>query len=92
MRVTARMHERQLDNKEAKMKTTLDTRELATVLAALRYWQREGFMSNGHEHSIASNDGDVKPLSMSEIDRLCERFEDAHEAAEDEGEDKQETA
>ena len=49
-------------------------------------------MSNGHEHSIASNDGDVKPLSMSEIDRLCERFEDAHEAAEDEGEDKQETA
>jgi len=46
-------------------------RELATVLAALRYWQ----------HDLAENDGPISehfaqetPLSVEEIDDLCERL------------------
>lgn len=51
--------------------------ELATVLAALRYWQREGLWSEGHEHVIASNDGEVTPLDADAIDDLCERINQA---------------
>lgn len=49
-------------------------RELATVLAALRYWQREGLMSSGVEHDIADDGGIWKPLGVEEIDDLCERL------------------
>jgi hypothetical protein len=49
----------------------LKTRELA---AALRYWQREGIMSDGHEHSLADDDGTIEPLDVIEIDALCERI------------------
>jgi hypothetical protein len=45
---------------------------LATILAALRYWQREGWISSGHEHDIASNGGTIEPLEAAEIDSLCE--------------------
>lgn len=50
----------------------LSTRERDTILAALRYWQREGWRSEGHEHDIASENGD--PLDSSEINDLCERI------------------
>jgi hypothetical protein len=46
-------------------------RETATILAALRYWQREGRMSAGHEQDIAADAGPV--LSAAEIDSLCEK-------------------
>lgn len=49
-------------------------RELATILAGLRYWQREGWRSVGHEHDVASNGGTLVPLSDTEIDLLCERL------------------
>ena len=49
----------------------MNQRELNTVLAALRYWQREGLFSSGCEHEIAC-DGDVLPLDSDEIDALCE--------------------
>ena len=52
----------------------LDSRELATVLAALRYWQREGLMSAGVEHDIATDGDHVAPLAAAEIDTLCERL------------------
>ena len=52
----------------------LNERDLATVLAALRYWQREGWVSSGHEHDIASNGGSLNPLTRDEIDDLCERL------------------
>ena len=52
----------------------LDDRELATVLAALRYWQREALQSAGGEHDIASDGGVLPPLTPSEIDTLCERL------------------
>lgn len=48
--------------------------ELATVLAALRYWQREGLMSAGCEQDIACDGGRFEPLNDSEIETLCERL------------------
>lgn len=52
----------------------LSDRELSTVLAALRYWQREGRMSAGHEFDIAENGGEFSALTNDEIDELCERL------------------
>lgn len=52
-------------------------RELATVLAALRYWQREGLMSAGHEQDVATDGGTLQPLSADEIDTLCEELNTA---------------
>lgn len=49
----------------------LDQRQHATILAALRYWQREGLSSSGHEVDIATDGGTLEPLSASEIDDLC---------------------
>jgi hypothetical protein len=63
------------------MSTTIDERQTATILAALRYWQREGLMSSGHEGSIACNGGDIKPLSAPEIDALCEQINVAPDPA-----------
>ncbi|MGB5083330.1 MAG: hypothetical protein WBO09_01720 [Methylocystis silviterrae] len=54
---------------------TLDERELATVLAALRRWQRA--LANEPmppEWDIANNAGTVEPMSEEEIDKLCERL------------------
>jgi hypothetical protein len=46
-------------------------RQRATILAALRYWQREGWVSSGHEHDIASDGNTIEPLNAAEIDELC---------------------
>lgn len=48
-------------------------RAFATVLAALRYWQREGLFSDGAEQDIAT-DGGIPPMSADEIDVLCEEL------------------
>ena len=56
----------------AHKKTTLYDRELATVLAALRYWQ-----SNlGKDQAPVDLDhfAEVDPLTTQEIDVLCERL------------------
>ena len=54
----------------------LTSRELATVLAALRHWQqqleREGLaFADGFPHFA-----DAKPLSVAEIETLCDRLND----------------
>ena len=54
----------------------LDPRELATVLAALRHWQhqlaRQGLaLADAFPHFA-----DEPPLSMEEIDSLCDRLND----------------
>lgn len=59
-------------------------RELATVLAALRLWQRgscgttgtqERVLEAAHaELAIASDDERLVPLTAAEIDELCERL------------------
>lgn len=55
----------------------LTSRELATVLAALRLWQRqlarEGrTFADGFPHFV-----EEMPLSVPEIDTLCDRLNDA---------------
>lgn len=53
----------------------MTTRELSTVLAALRLWQcgdAIGDDGSPYLEAIASNGGTLKPLSNEEIDRLCE--------------------
>lgn len=56
------------------MAISLTTRELATVLAALRYWQR-----NVEDNDDGPIDGEhfdeaTTPLTAAEIDELCERL------------------
>lgn len=50
----------------------LDNRQLATILAALRYWQRNMPVDARLEDDIASNGGQVTPLADEEIDEICE--------------------
>lgn len=52
----------------------LGPRELATVLAGLRYWQRLGVGEGGPEEDIATDGGSIEPLNEVEIDALCERL------------------
>lgn len=53
-------------------------REFSTVLAALRYWQRNLEQGNVGEDDefepIASNAGALEPLDAEEIDLLCEQL------------------
>lgn len=49
----------------------LSDRELATVLASLRYWQDE--MAR-YDQSTLEHFQDVTPLTVAEIDELCERL------------------
>lgn len=59
-----------------------DNRKTATILAALRYWQRHqaraaecGMRSNTiPEDDILTNGGTLKPLDGIEIDALCEEI------------------
>lgn len=52
----------------------LDNRETATVLAALRYWQRCGDFAGDDIQDIASDSETFNPLSDTEVDELCERI------------------
>jgi len=56
-------------------------REFHTILAALRWWQSgEGERIDHSEFwvydELATNDGEVKELTLAEIDDLCERIND----------------
>lgn len=56
------------------MNVRLSDRELATVLAALRFWQR-ALAENEDEAPVADHFvEDIRPLSCEEIDELCERL------------------
>jgi hypothetical protein len=52
----------------------LSDRELATVLAALRHWQRQRERTPGALPGGPHHFEDVTPLSAQEIDELCERL------------------
>ena len=60
----------------------LSTRELHTLLAALRFYQEEGqcepIKRSIWIELIASNGDQVKPLDAGEINRLCERLNTQH--------------
>ena len=52
-----------------------DDRELHTILAALRRWQRDGWRgASDAMQTIASDGGNCEPLTREEIDALCERI------------------
>jgi len=55
------------------MKYELNERELATVLAALRCWQKE-LTSTGIPEDADDILGERDPLTLDEIDDLCERL------------------
>lgn len=52
----------------------MNSRELATVLAALRYFQEKHPYASDAEICFPDYFADVSPLSMDEIDELCERL------------------
>ena len=56
------------------MTICLTDRELATVLAALRYCQQD--LAENHHGPISPEhfDGKVAPLTVAEIDGLCEHL------------------
>ena len=57
------------------MKLNVDEREFATILAALRYWRREGWISFGPEHDVATDGGKHEEMEPHEIEAMCYRFE-----------------
>lgn len=56
------------------MKLNVDEREFATILAALRYWQRKEPLYDSLEADIATDCGTLDPLTADQIDSLCERL------------------
>lgn len=60
------------------MNMKLDNQELATVLAALRYYQAQGMGEPENRsdaiHDLATNGGEVTSLDDTGIDSLCERL------------------
>lgn len=61
------------------MDRQLTDQELATVLAALRYWQRHiGIDLEGMwpHMVVATDDGMFVPLGFEGIDKLCEELTD----------------
>jgi hypothetical protein len=57
----------------------VDQRELATILAALRFHQDENLQGGGEipdrvVDDIATDGGTLKPLNFGEVDRLCQRL------------------
>jgi hypothetical protein len=64
------------------MKPNFNQRERATMLAALRYWQREGLRSGGHEQEIATGEGGFPYLDEAQIEALCERINVPDDAGE----------
>lgn len=68
------------------MLVKLESDELATVLAALRFYQSRGLGDPAHRpyeiHQIATNEGQEISLDAEAIDSLCERIniDDCHDA------------
>lgn len=49
-----------------------DARSVATILAALRFWQRMGLDTGRLEQEIATDSGAFSMMTAAEIDELCE--------------------
>lgn len=56
------------------MPARLNKRELATVLAALRSWQQNFTHDEDGPIDADHFDDTITPLSVGEIDELCERL------------------
>lgn len=53
-----------------------DEREIATILAALRYWQQNILDRGLYPENVSSHfdGGRIDPLESEEVDELCERL------------------
>ncbi len=58
----------------------LNPRELATVLAALRYWQQQQKECEATIVAAFPQFSEERPLSADEIDQLCERLNRSSES------------
>ena len=68
-----------MPHKKNSLALDVSDRELATILAALRYHQAENLQGTSEIpdqaiREIATDGGCLRPLSSQEIDRLCERI------------------
>jgi len=68
-----------MPHKKKSLALDISDRQLATILAALRYHQAENLQRTSEipDHAIreiATDGGRLEPLSSQEIDRLCERI------------------
>ena len=79
---TLQQHSIERDN------TMINNRELSTVLAALRYWQREGLHSSGHERDIATDEGLYQAMTSAEIDALADRLNSDGSSIAGDGDDR----
>lgn len=73
-----------MSQKNREFALVVGRRELATILAALRFYQDEKLGSGsdvGHEaiRDIATDCGSLKPLNFNGVDRLCERINTCYE-------------
>ena len=64
----------------------VDRRELATILAALRFHQDENLQNrvtipDEQIRDIATDEGSWEPLDFNEVDRLCEKINTYDEAS-----------
>jgi hypothetical protein len=64
---------------EGRFRIQVDRRELATILAALRFHQDENLQGGGRiadkvMDDIATDGGTLKALDFGEVDRLCQRL------------------
>lgn len=56
------------------MMLNLTDYETATLLAALRHWQRHLENADSLDEWEIATDGDLDPMSSHEIDKFCERL------------------
>ena len=73
-----------MSDKNRQFALVVDRRELATILAALRFYQGENLSSGsdvGREaiRDIATDCGSLRPLNFNGVDRLCERINTCYE-------------
>lgn len=68
-----------MSRKKKQCTFVVDRRELATLLAALRFHQDENLQNRSEIpdeviRDIASDGGSLKPLGFNDVDRLCEKI------------------
>lgn len=70
-----------IEGLDAEIRGKAERREIATILAALRFWQAapDGWKA-ARFMDIATDGGEIKPLTAAEIDRLCEAINSNVEA------------
>ena len=75
-----------MSRKKQQCTFVVDRRELATILAALRFHQDENLQNRSDIpdeviKDIASDGGSLKPLSFNDVDRLCEKINTCDEVS-----------